>query len=72
MKLMAFQTCSMFPYTKMTFKILPQDGTELYRRQVSLSATSEIPQQNVHDGLYKMKLQGSEKLQTVSAEAMKD
>ena len=42
------------------------------RRDRALLATSEIPQENVHEGLFKMLLQGSEKLQTVSAQAMKD
>ena len=32
-----------------------------------LSGTSERPQENVMEGLYKMKLQGSEQLQTVFA-----
>ena len=66
MKLKAFQTFSMFPYT--------EDDVQDFaiRRDRALLATSEIPQENVHEGLFKMLLQGSEKLQTVSAQAMKD
>ena len=46
---------------RMTFKSSIQDGTRFFL------ATSEIPDENVLEGLNKMKRQGSEKLQTVSA-----
>ena len=61
MQLKANQTCSIFAWRIMTFKTSIHDGIKI------LSGTTEMPPENVFEGLYKKKLQVSEQLQTVLA-----
>ena len=57
MQLKGCEICSIFASRMAAFKISMQDVTKF------LPETSELPRENVLDGLYKMKLQGSDQLQ---------
>ena len=59
--LLTYQIHEKFPYKEMTFKISKQDGIKFFEGQVRYHnrMSSKV--------LYKMKLQGSEQLQTVLA-----
>ena len=58
MQLRVYRICSIFAYRMMTSKISIQHGIRLFLGK------SEMPPENVLEGLYKNKLQGSEQLQT--------
>ena len=56
MHLKTYQILSMFPYQEMTFKISMHDG---------IKSASELPKENILEGLYKLNLRDSVQLQPV-------